>query len=139
MFAKLRNLVLWQYPETTSVETLLGHRRWAMRLVYTWSGSGVLAFSSMAHFVLSSEGILRTITMVLMCASAGICLLLFVPGIAAMPWASDIEKALRARGYRLPTADPVVCRVGIAAMKMGFWWVALLLVANLLSKSSHRG
>jgi hypothetical protein len=139
MFAKLRSKVLWQYPETTSVETLLRHRRWALRIVYTCAGSGVLAFSSMAHLLLSRDGILLTATIIITCASAAVCLLLFVPAAMAVPWAKDIENALRARGHQLSTVTPIERRISMVALKMCFWFVVLLVLANVLSKSVRHG
>ena len=132
MFGKLRNMVVWQYPEATSVETLLRHRRWATGLMYTWTGSVVLMFSTMAQFLLSSEGLAGTITMIILIASGAVGLLLSVPAFLSLLWASDIDKALAVRGCPQSQQGSAEHRLGIAAIKMFFWAIVVMVIANLL-------
>ena len=132
MFGKLRNMVVWQYPEATSVQTLLRHRRWAMWLMYTWTGSGVLMMSTTAQFFLSPEGLAGTITMIILIASAAVCLLLSVPACLSLLWASDIDKALAVRGYPQSQQGSVEHRLCTGAIKMFFWAIVVMVIANLL-------
>ena len=125
-----RHIVLWEYPEETSVETLLRHQRRAKWLVYVGTGASVLAMSSMFEFLASKEGTLRDILFVVLCASCGVSLLLSIPVILAFCWLGDIHKALIARGHTDTTHDAVGWRVGVTAMKMCFWFIAMLVLAN---------
>ena len=134
MLGKLRRVVLWQYPETTSVDTLLGHRRWAVRIVHAWTGAGVLMTSSLAELFLSGPGLPRTVSMIAMLVSSALALLLTFPAVLAMPWANDIERALWARGYELPTVKPLERRAAGSAMKTCFWAVAAVVMANVVRK-----
>lgn len=135
MLAKLRNIVLWQYPESTSVDALVRHRRWAIRIVYGWTGAAVLMMSSMAEFLLSKPGWLATLSMIVVLASCGVALLLSVPAVLALVWAKDIDRALEARHHEVSTAEPLTRRVGVAAMKMCFWAIVVVVITNILLKA----
>jgi hypothetical protein len=136
MLERLRKIVLWSYPEQTSVETLLRHKRWAKRIVYAATGASVLMFTSMVEFMLSSEGLLRTIIMAILLFSLAATFLLIIPMIRTLLLTKDIENALRQRGVESPFSESLGRRVGVSAMKMCFWAIILVCVIEYLNGRS---
>ncbi|HNQ22905.1 MAG TPA: hypothetical protein PKK06_07410 [Phycisphaerae bacterium] len=133
MLARLRKVVIWQYPETTSVETLLRHQRRAARLIYTEVGACMLMFSSFVDVPFVSGEVWRWVIIIVLLGSGGLALLLMVPALCAHVWIEDIDRALRARGYETLVAKELDRKVGIAAMKMFFGFWALLFIVKFLA------
>ena len=132
MLERLRKIVLWSYPEHTSVETLLRHKRWATRIVYAATGASVLYLTSSVEFMLSREGVLRTIIMAVLIFSLAASFLLMIPMILTLFLAKDIENALRQRGVDSPFSESLGQRVGVAAMKICFWAIMLMFAVKYL-------
>ena len=89
-------------------------------------------FSTAAQFLLSSEGLAGTITMIILIASGAVGLLLSIPAFLSLLWASDIDKALAVRGCPQSQQGSAEHRLGIAAIKMFFWAIVVMVIANLL-------
>jgi hypothetical protein len=130
MFAKLRNVVLWKYEEATPDATLRRHYRVARWTVRAWTASTVLMLSCYAEVV-----ILRGSSIFLLVALAvttALSLVLTIPSLVAMCWATEIERTMARRGFSIPYARSIGYRIGIAAMKMVFFVVILVLAVHFL-------
>lgn len=127
MLPRPDRIVLWKYADDTPIERLQRHYRIAKGLVYVWVTSSVIMVSSMVDFLFSSEGIRRDTAMVILLVSGGIASLSMFPALPCVFWAQEIEQTLLRRGYPLPAPKPIGQQVGVAAMKMCFWFFALML------------
>lgn len=134
MFSRLRNVVLWQYPDDTPVEKLLRHRRWAVRVLSAWATAAVLMASSMADGLLTNGEVLRTAAFVVCIGATAVSFLLTLPALGAYCWATDIDKALDAHGQQIPPTKPLDVYVGKVAMKMMFYYILVILIVNVLSR-----
>ncbi len=112
MFARLKNIVIWQYDPATSDTTLRRHDRVARIVVGIWTTSSVVMISSMVDFLLRSGT--STVAFVLVIASTAISLGFTLPAIAALSWATEIEKVAASRGlaqfHRLSAVNRVALR-----------------------------
>jgi hypothetical protein len=132
MLSKLNNIILWKYSDSTPTAKLLRHHRLARSVVYFEAVLAVLTVSSFAEVIILKG--CSTITMVILVASSILGILLLLPATAAVFWAHEIERTLRQRGTPVPEQHSVEHRIGIAAMKMVFWVVVLVVAFHLLPR-----
>jgi hypothetical protein len=132
MLSKLNNIILWQYSDSTPTAKLLRHHRLVRSVAYLWAVLCVLMVSSFAEVIIFNGS--STITLVILGVSSILGILLAVPATAAYYWAREIERTLRQRGTPVPRRRSVEHRIGIAAMKMVFWVVVLVVAFHFLPR-----
>lgn len=130
MLAKLRNTIVLQYADTTPVETLLRHHRLARRFVYSYCALTIIAMSSIADMLFFHPS--STLSIYVTIVSCVLATVLTLPGILGMFWGLEIERVLKQRGAFVSCDRSIEKRVGVAAMKVIFWFAVLLLGVRLI-------
>ena len=133
MLARLRNVVLWQYPPDTPIEKLHKHYRIARTVACIWTTLTVLMAAALFDFMFS-KGWWQQLALIVGMVASFISLLGSLPAIGCYFWAEEIEKTLKARGYPIPADRPIGRQVGAAALKAVYWFAALLIGAHLFIK-----
>lgn len=128
MLPRWDRIVLWKYAADVPIEKLHRHHRLAARICMIGFGAGLLMASSMVEFLVSREGWLRTISMVVLLVSCAISMLMIVPAIIASAWGNEIEKEIEARGLPLPDGGRMREWLPRTAMKTFYWFIILMIL-----------
>jgi len=131
MFSRWCRIVLWKYADDVPVARLHRHHRIAARICIVGFGAGALMASSMVEFLVSREGWLRTLSMVILLASGFVSALMMLPAIIAAAWGSEIEAELEARGLPLPDGGHMRAWLPRTAMKVFYWFLVLMFLGWL--------
>lgn len=135
MLSRLAKITLWKYPDDVTYETLARHYRWAGRICMVGWGSMALMTSSIAEVLISPEGWLQKMAVVILIASGTVAGLMILPTILAEVWVREIEKEMQQRGWSFPEGKRMAERVGRSMRRIMYFFIVAVLIASVAKRS----